>query len=164
MYWHVVNTKPHQEAIAKASLEQAGIEVFCPQSLEKRIVRRQPKMVLSPLFPGYLFARYDMVGQHRLVTYARGVRNVLFFGQMPAIVDQAIIDAIKKRIDGSGRLTNHYQSFMPGQRVTIQAGVLQGIDAIFEKEMTGSQRAILLVRTLSYQARVVVNLKQVVNL
>jgi transcription antitermination factor NusG len=55
-------------------------------------------------------------------------------------------------------------SFSAGQTVRVQSGPLKGLEAIFEREMGDRQRAVLLLKTLSYQARVVVDLDQVVNL
>jgi len=55
-------------------------------------------------------------------------------------------------------------TFRPGQVVRIQEGPLHGLEAIFEREMPGYQRAVLLLRALSYQARVVVDMAHIVNL
>lgn len=88
---------------------------------------------------------------------------MISFGSMPAIVDESLIEAIKSRLqDGYFTLSN--AEFKPGQLVRIQEGPLHGLEAVFEKEMTGSQRAVLLLRALSYQARVVVDLGQIVIL
>ncbi len=46
----------------------------------------------------------------------------------------------------------------------IQDGPLQGLEAIFEREMGDRQRVALLLQSVSYQARVVVRVDQVVNL
>jgi len=43
-----------------------------------------------------------------------------------------------------------------GQVLRIQEGPMRGIEAVFEREMPGQQRALLLLKTLAYQARVVV--------
>jgi len=55
-------------------------------------------------------------------------------------------------------------TFRPGQAVRIQEGPLHGLEAIFEREMPSYQRAVLLLRALSYQARVVVDIADIVNL
>jgi transcriptional antiterminator RfaH len=96
--------------------------------------------------------------------YARGVRDVVAFGQEPATVDASTIEGIKRRIEDSNGMIGVDVGFNPGQVVRIHAGPLYGLEAIFEKEMTGSQRAVLLLRALSYQARVVVNIRQIANL
>jgi len=45
--------------------------------------------------------------------------------------------------------------------VTIQEGPFNGIEAVFEREMDDQQRVVLLLRTLAYQARVVMPMSHV---
>jgi transcription antitermination factor NusG len=54
-------------------------------------------------------------------------------------------------------------SLVPGDVVQIQEGPFKGLEAVFEREMGDSQRAVLLLQALSYQASLVVNLQQVVH-
>lgn len=161
--WYAVHTKPHSETVAQSNLESLGIEVFLPLFREHKGGRGRSHPVRSPLFPGYLFARVDMLAQYRTVTYARGVRRIVAFGSVPAVVDDGIVSSIQRQtIDGvielsEGRLT-------PGQIVRIHDGLLHGLEAVFEKKMSGTRRAVLLLKTLSYQARVIVETQHVANL
>lgn len=163
MSWYAINTKPHQERVAEQNLQRLEVETFCPMIQERKIIRRKNRVLTSPLFPGYLFANFSLQRQYRSVVYARGVKKVIAFGSIPAVVDKALIDAIRNRLQ-DGCFMSSNAEFKPGQLVRIQEGPLHGLEAIFEKEMTGSQRAVLLLRALSYQARVVVDLGQIVNL
>jgi transcriptional antiterminator RfaH len=54
-------------------------------------------------------------------------------------------------------------SFLSGQPVRIQQGPLHGFEAVFEREMKGEQRAVLLLKALFYQARLVVDLQNIAN-
>ena len=162
MYWYAVSTKPHQEHQAELNLRRLGIETFCPLLKQRRVIRRKSQITIGPLFPGYLFAKLNIDDQYRAVSYARGVRRLVTFGSSPAIVDEDLIEAIKSRVRDS-YVTVSAQSFTPGQVVRIQEGPLCGLEAIFEREMSDHQRAVLLLRTLCYQARVVVPFEQVVN-
>ena len=56
------------------------------------------------------------------------------------------------------------KKFSPGQPVRIQDGPLFGLEAVFEREMSDHHRAVLLLKALAYQARVIVPLEYVVNL
>jgi len=163
MHWYAVSTKPHQEHIVEANLEKVGIETFCPRLRESRIIRRSRQITINPLFPGYVFAKFCVVRQFRTVVYARGVRNVVAFGSTPAKVDQGIIENIQAKLR-DGHVVIRPQMFKTGQVVRIQEGPLCGLEAVFEREMSGQQRAMLLLRTLAYQARVVVDLQSIVNL
>ncbi len=163
MRWYTVNTKPHQEILAEENLRRLGLETFCPLLKQTKLIRQKLRTAITPLFPGYLFVRFDLDIHYRAVNYARGVRRLVAFGPSPATVDEAVIESIRSRIS-DGYVNVSPPSFKPGQVVRIRNGPLQGLEAIFEQEMNGQRRAVLLLRALSYQARVIVDLECVVNL
>lgn len=160
--WYVVNTKPHQEGSAELNLRALGVETFFPCVKETKIIRRKRQTVIEPLFPGYFFVRFNVDDQYRAVVYARGIRKLVAFGGNPSIVDETVIDTIKSRLD-NGYLTIRQTTLMPGQVVRIKEGPLGGVMAIFEREMSGQQRAVVLLSALAYQARVVVDLDQIAD-
>jgi transcriptional antiterminator RfaH len=153
MNWYPIQTKPRQERLAAAHLVHIGIETFLPLMKERKRIRRTEEIVIAPLFPGYLFAKFDPIDHFRTVNYARGVRNIVTIGMVPAIVDEQIIASIQNRLEGE-YLTIPSLAMAKGQIVKIQEGPLRGLEAIFEREMPGQQRALLLLKTLAYQARV----------
>jgi transcriptional antiterminator RfaH len=159
--WYVVRTKPHQEDVAESSLGRGGIEVLCPRIQERRLIRRRVQQVVSPLFPGYLFAKCALSGL-RLIRYARGVRNVVAFGSGPAVMSSEVMEEILKRLQG-GVVIPPTQTFAHGNVVRIQDGPLRGLEAVFERELAGQQRAMLLMKMLASQVRVVVDLNAIVN-
>lgn len=160
MNWYAVHTKPHQEDLAELALQRLGVETFCPQLRQSKVVRRKLQTVAGLLFPGYLFARFDPEIHHRAVKYCWGVKGLVAFGPDPAIVDPEIIESIRARLH-DGCVILQRPSFTPGEAVRVQDGPLRGLEAVFEHEMSDHQRAVLLLRTLSYQARVVVDLRHV---
>jgi len=159
MRWYVVRTKPHQEKQAELSIRRCGIECFSPLLKENKIVRRVRKTVIGPLFPGYLFVRIDLAEQYRAVTYARGVHSIVHFGSQVAEVDAAVIDAIKSKT-ASSYVVEMRCGFKPGQLVRVEEGPLGGLAAVFVCEMPGKDRAMLLLQSLAFHARVVVNIEQ----
>lgn len=158
--WHVVSTKPHRERQAGQNLVRLGVDAFCPLLKQTKVIRRVRQTVIRPLFPGYLFAKFDASCHLRAVAYAGGVRRIVAFGDTPAVVDEAMIEAIRSRLR-DGYVPVACQALEPGQVVTILDGPLNGIEAVFEREMSDKQRVVLLLRTLAYQARVVVQLNHV---
>lgn len=115
-----------------------------------------------PLFPNYLLVRCAMPVQYRAVSYASGVKNVVSFGTGPSIVDDSIIDFIK------GQAVNDVieisdDAFVPGKAVRIHEGPLIGLDAVFEKKLSGTHRVALLLKAISYHSRVIIDLRQVEN-
>jgi transcriptional antiterminator RfaH len=163
MHWYAVKAKHHQEGHAVLSLQRLGVETFFPLLQRSRVIRRKRQTTTGPLFPGYLFAKFNFQTHHRAVSYAHGVGKIVEFGIIPAIVDEEIITAIEDRIQG-GYVTVPTQSFTRGQAVRITEGYLQGLHAIFERDMSDQERVVLLVQALSYQARVIVSSQHVVNL
>lgn len=158
--WYVVHSKPHQEETVESQLRHMGMEVFCPRLRQVKTVRRKRTSVIVPLFPGYLFSRFHVEDHYRAVVYARGVRRIVCFGTTPAPVDDRLVEAIRDRhVDGYVTIAPH--RFSAGQSVRIQEGSLCGLEAVFERELSGTQRAVLLLKTLSFQARVIVDLDHI---
>jgi len=162
MHWYAINTKPHQEKLAELHLSRLEVETFLPRLKRLKMVRRIRTTVIEPLFPGYVFARCDMRERYRAVAYAKGVRKIVQFGASPAEVDESLIASIKDRLE-DGCVVVRPQRLTPGQTVRIHEGPFCGIDAIFERELSDKQRAVLLLRTIAFQARIVVPLEFVAN-
>ena len=160
MHWYAVSTKPHREKQAELHIMQCGIECFLPLLKESKIIRRTRKTVIEPLFPGYLFVRFELERHYRAVSYATGVRKIVEFGSGPVKLDETMIDGIKER------LNNGYVTLMPvrpmhGQVVRIKGGPLAGLEAVFVRQMTDRNRALLLLTTLGFHARLTLSLDQV---
>ena len=163
MNWYAIHTQPHQETLSESSLQRLGIEIFFPRLQQRKIIRRVARTITAPLFPGYLFARFNMDTNFRAVNYARGVRRIVSFGPVPAMVDESIIESIKSRLKEDGTALQG-PIFRPGQTVRIQGGAFEGLEAVFERELSDRQRAMVLLQVLSGQTRLIVDLAQVSNL
>lgn len=162
--WYAVRCKPHQERSASLHLTRAGVGTFLPEIREFKSVRGITQSCVAPLFPGYLFAQFSFDRDYRTVAYCRGVRGLVSFGNRPAVVEVDLLNAIRDRIvDGYVALQEPPQ-FVPGQLVRIQGGPLRGLEAVFERTIPDYQRAVLLLRALSFQAKLIVELRDIVNL
>lgn len=159
--WYLVHSKPRAEKTAGVHLNKLGIETLCPYMLQKKFVRRKQVVQGIPLFPGYLFAKFDPIFEFRAVQYATGVRCVVSFGEALASVDAGVIDAMRDRINQGYVIVTKSIAFQPGQKVRILNGPLQGFEAVFECEMSDQQRVALLLQTVAYQARVVMPVNQI---
>lgn len=160
MKWYVVSTKPHQEKQAELHIKHCGIECFLPQLKKSKIIRRTRKTVIEPLFPGYLFAQFDLDKHYRAVSYATGVRKIVEFGSGPVELDSTMIDAIKERLH-NGCVTPHLERFKMGQILHINGGPLAGFEAVFVREMTDRNRVLLLLKTLGLQSKLTMDIDQV---
>ncbi|MCG3148392.1 MAG: Transcription antitermination protein RfaH [Verrucomicrobiae bacterium] len=153
MNWFAIHTKPRQEGIAETSLQRESVETFYPKLCRRKTVRRVRRLVTSPLFPSYIFARFDAQTSRRLVKYATGIINIVSFGGNPAIVDDSLIAAIKAHAKDDV-VSVQPPSFKPGDTVEIQTGPFRGLQGIFERELSDRERVIILLEVLSKGARV----------
>jgi transcriptional antiterminator RfaH len=156
-HWYAVQTQARKDDLARLSLDRLGVETFAPTLREEKVVRGVRRTVVGPLFPGYLFARFDLGAHFRAVHYARGVRGLV------TVVDEPVIAGIRARLE-AGCVRAPRRVPAPGAPVRIEDGPLHGLDAVFDRELSGETRVVILLRALAYQARVVVPREHVVSL
>ena len=160
MHWYVIRTKPRQERQAEFHLRQLSVETFLPLLRQNKWIRRQEKTVVEPLFPRYLFARFDINDRYRAVNFARGVLHIVEFGLQPAELSESMIEAIRERLD-DGYVTPKVERFKQGQIVQISGGPLAGLEAVFIRQMTEQHRVLLLLKTLGLRAKLTMDMDRV---
>lgn len=152
--WFLIYTKPRCEESVSTKFVEHGFEVLNPKIEESKYIRRKKQDVISPLFPCYIFVKFELTKNYRFVKYARGVKNIVGTSEAPSVVPYAIISQIRERT-ANGAVRVKPASFLCGEEVSIGAGPLEGLEAVFEKELKGSERVAILLRTIN--ARVVVD-------
>jgi transcriptional antiterminator RfaH len=157
--WYAVMAKPRQEQTSTSFLEQAGIETYYPQVNERFSVKGRRCVRRSGLFPGYFFARFDYDRQYRTVTYCRGVRKIVAFGQAPAEVESSLLDDIRRELSQQDR--SPIPRLTHGEVVRITHGPLAGVEGVFDYRLSGKERVVVLLRALSYQSRAVLKLSDI---
>jgi transcriptional antiterminator RfaH len=155
MQWYTVYTKPKREDAVAGSLENAGIEVFNPRLKQKKYVQGAYRNKISPLFPCYVFVKFEPETTAHMIKYTRGVRRIVG-GDMPWPVSDEIIDAIRDK-EEDGIVTLIPPQLKYGDSVAINDGPLSGLKGIFEKELNGQERVVLLLSAIEYQAKAVVD-------
>jgi transcriptional antiterminator RfaH len=154
--WFAIQARTGAETVAELNLRALPIETLLP--LARRPVHhatRTPRMVLRPLFPGYLFGRFCAADSLRAVSYSRGVLRVVGGGDQPWPVDDAIVADIRDRLGPEGCVDIGERALRVGDSVRIAAGPLAGWSGIFDSELSGAERVVILIETLQ-QGRVVV--------
>ena len=156
--WYLIHAKVRQEGTAEMNLQHLGVETFLPRLKQIKANRCQIQAEgKGPLFPGYLFVRVDMSTEFRKVNFAHGVLKVVKFGSAPALVPEEIIHSIRAREDNGLVVLYPSSSLQAGQAVLIDKGPFSGFEAIFEQELNGIQRVALLLKTVAYQGRIVID-------
>jgi transcriptional antiterminator RfaH len=154
--WYVVQMQPRREHVAEANLRAFCPGLFCPRYRRRGILHGYVREIVRPLFPNYLFAAFDARKDFRAVHYAHGVHGVVAFGGALAIVPPDLLASIEAHMQ-HGYVVLSPAPLEPGQRVEIVAGSFQGYTGIFQAGLKGSERVTILLDTLKYQARVVLD-------
>jgi transcriptional antiterminator RfaH len=146
--WYVVRTKSRQERRAESNLRAWGIETLLPWLSEPR---HTLTVHVTPLFPTYLFARFDASVLLSKVRLTRGVRGVVGFGEYATPVDDEVVAFVRGRIQDDGYV--HLRDPHPGEFVQVADGPLRSLVGLFEREVSGRGRVILLLSTIGGHAR-----------
>jgi len=163
MNWYTIYTKPKAEESVSERLKQNGIEVYNPQLKMTKFLRSQYREVIEPLFPCYLFARFDSDKYLWMITYTRGVRKVVGGRNEPWPVGEEVIDFIRCH-EKDGSVTRKCEDIREGDLVRISDGPLGGLTGIFKKVIKGTERVILLLNAIEYQARAIIERASLVKI
>jgi transcriptional antiterminator RfaH len=145
--WYLIYTKPKCEDMVEGKLTGAGFTVLNPKVRERKYSRGRIIDAVSPLFPSYVFAKFQKYRDYHLIRYTRGVKWVLSSEEGPAEIPDRVVDSIVERIeDGFVKIRS---SFNIGQDVVIKGGPFEGFTAVFEKEMSGMERVCLLLKAIN---------------
>src|SRR5690242_11727479 len=93
--WYAVHTRPRWEKKVVQLLERKGIEYYCPLNKIIRQWSDRKKLVLEPLFTGYVFIR-SAEAEHLKVKQTDGVINMVYWLGKPAVIKDQEIEAIKE--------------------------------------------------------------------
>lgn len=147
-HWFAIQTHRGAENAVGLSLRALSIETLLP--LVRRSMRqgtRTLRLAVSALFPGYLFACFCAGDSLRAVSFSRGVVRVVGTRDRPIPVDNSIIESIRERIGVRGYIELNKRPSI-NDRVRITSGPLAGWSGVFERELSDSQRVIILVETI----------------
>lgn len=160
--WYAIHTKPKEEERANSNLQRWRVETFSPRIREQRINQftGKPTSLIKPLFPRYIFARFDASKMLHKIYYTRGVHRVVSFGNSPAWVDDESIALIRSRAEEDGFI-KFDDDLVLGDQVMIKEGLLKGFNGIFTRTIKDTDRVMILLTNVKYQARIVLEREQV---
>src|SRR5829696_7400471 len=93
--WFALYTKPRWEKKVAKNLAEKGFTVYCPLNKVLRQWSDRKKIVLEPLFKGYVFVQLEEKNSLTVKTTA-GVVNFVYWNGKPAIVRQDEIEIIQR--------------------------------------------------------------------
>lgn len=134
--WYALRVRSNFERKAADALALRGLESFLPSYKVRRNWSDRVKWVDQPLFPGYIFARFQHPRDWLLVMQSPGIVQIVGQGTEPAIVDKAEIEALRTLVNSSVPLFP--RAFLKvGQKVRIEHGPLAATEGIVEKFQKG---------------------------
>jgi|ERR1700747_2246489 transcription antitermination factor NusG len=143
--WFALQTRYRSENLVATQLRGKGYEPFLPVCKSRRRWSDRVKELELPLFPGYLFCRFNPLDRLPILV-TPGVLQIVGTGKNPIPVDDAEIAAIQITIQ-SGVARQPWPFPQVGQRVRVEYGPLHGLEGIL-LSFKGSHRLVLSVTLL----------------
>ena len=126
--WYALRVKSKFEAVASAGLSGKGYQPFLPLYRARRRWSDRVKQMELPLFPGYVFCRFD-AGTRLPILTTPGVISVVGYGREPVALEEREIAAVRAII-ASGLPAIPWPYLRAGNRVLIEEGALRGVEGI----------------------------------
>jgi transcriptional antiterminator RfaH len=145
--WFCIRSQPRRQHVAASHLRSLGIEVFNPVLRFQRPTRRGPVWSTAPLFPNYLFARFELLSFFRAARYAFGVSDILRFGGRWAEMPDAEIAELQT-IWSHGDAIQPPQRLEVGSPVILTGGLFHGVEATVIALLPARQRVKVLLEFL----------------
>jgi transcriptional antiterminator NusG len=145
--WYVVHTKSQSERYVTRDLTERAIENYCPVFREVRQWSDRVKTIDRPVFPGYIFARFQDCGRNRLqILKSHGAVRILGMQDKPEPVPDREIEAIRRVVDSALSCYAH-PLLREGSKVRVKRGILKGVEGRLAR-IKGQTRLVLAVELL----------------
>lgn len=132
--WYGIRTKSNCERLTATVLQSKGYEHYLPVYRSRRRWSDRVVETDQPLFPGYVFCRFDAKKRFPIVS-TPGVVSVVGFGPEPAPISDMEIESVQAVLD-SGLAAEPCPFLREGQRIRVKRGSLEGLEGILVKKKT----------------------------
>lgn len=156
--WYALRVWSRKESAVSAHLQSLGCECFLPTYKSQRQWSDRVKELEQPLFPGYLFSRFDFQSRRQLVM-APGVIQIVGNGRVPLAVAEIEIERLQVAV-ASDAARQPWPYIEVGEPVRVNHGSLRGVEGILIN-FKGSHRVVLSVSLLQRSVAVEVDLSWV---
>jgi len=138
--WYVVYTRPRWEKKVAANLEAKGIEYYCPLNKVQKQWSDRKKVVLEPLFKGYVFVNIDDAAKWD-VKLVDGIVNYVYWLGKPAVVREEDIVTIRKFLQEFENVEVTDKNLDVNKTVIVKQGVLMNYKGIIV-EVSGNKAKV----------------------
>ena len=154
--WYVLHTKSRFENVVFEKLSKKSLESFFPRIRVRSKRKDRIKMIMVPLFPGYIFVRSDLNPyEHLEIVKVTGAVRLIGNQTGPVSVNEDAINSLKIMINGNNAISTGTQ-FEKGDRVMVMSGPFAGVIGIFS-QYRGQGRLIVNIDILGQYAAVEVD-------
>lgn len=143
--WYALQLRTRWESCTADLLSSKGYQTFLPTFKRLRRGPAKSSEMQSPLFPGYLFCRFN-VCDRLPVLVTPGVISVVARGRIPVPIEESEIEAIRRMVS-TGMRIEPCSYLEVGQRVRIEEGALCGIEGVLTG-FKGSQWIVVSISLL----------------
>jgi transcriptional antiterminator RfaH len=158
VHWYCLHTKPLKEQqVAAYCTSCLGTETYFPRLRQYRVIRRQRRLVVRPLFPRYLFCRFDPAILYRAVRYAPDILDVVSNGSGPTVVPDALLQNLQSWAGSGVDIITLQPALRVGDQVEITTGPFQGFSGTILMESEERARVTLLLTFLQNGAHLSVD-------
>jgi transcriptional antiterminator RfaH len=141
--WYVLRTEPRSEYLATDELTKDGYEIFFPRvaAVSPRLGRED-----EPLFPGYLFIRWEITGQG-LPTFrpAHRVAGWLNFGGTIPSIPGSDVSRLQERIEEIDHRGGIWHSYQTGEHVRVVSRQFDCLAQVTEQPKSAKGRVRVLL-------------------
>ena len=150
--WYVVQSKPREEERALHFLKEKGFQTYLPRMEVVNIRGFKDVKTKKPLFPGYLFCRFDKDENLAHVRWTQGVKKLLPESVNPMSVDDKVVQAIHSLEQEDGVIRK--QPLQKNDQVRIARGPMKDVLGVFDHWSSDSGRVRVLLNFINYHATV----------
>lgn len=143
--WFALQVRAQREAFVAEYLGCKGYELFLPLYACRKRWSDRIKNVQLPLFPGYLFCRFDL--NDRLpILKTPWLLQIVGFNRIPTPVDEQEIQAVRTLV-ASGAAAQPCPFISIGEKVRIDSGPLRGVVGVLT-QFKGAHRLVVSITLL----------------
>jgi transcriptional antiterminator NusG len=123
--WYAIWTRSRHEKLVRDQLSQKKLDVFLPTITKWSRWKDRKKQIEWPLFPGYIFARFDPADRLPILK-CDGVVTIIGTDGLPSPIPEIEIDSVRTLIE-SELAFDPCPLIKEGMMVEVKSGPLKGV-------------------------------------
>jgi len=157
--WYALHVRSRFEKVVSRNLQSRGYEEFLPTYQRKHQWSDRVKEIELPLFPGYVFCRFNVNDRLPVLTIP-GVHSIVGIGRSPSAIEEQQLGDIKL-VMASGFRVEPWPFLSVGQTVKVEKGAMVGVTGTIIK-VKNTDRLVVSIHLLQRAVAVEIDRESVV--